>query len=72
MPKALWLNWYLSMHKVFGKSRRERVRAAGLVACCNYFSKKKKFIFLIEFQPMSSASDNSSLSSDQNTNQFLV
>ena len=27
-------------------SRRKRVRAAGLAACCNYFSKKKKMSVL--------------------------
>ena len=30
------------------------------------------FYFFREFQPMAFASDNSSLSSDQDTNQFLV
>ena len=30
------------------------------------------FFFLREFQPMASAPDDSSLSSDQDTNQFLV
>ena len=30
------------MYKMLGNLGGERIRVAGLAACCNYFSKKKK------------------------------
>ena len=45
MPKALYLNWHLLMHKVLQGLGGKMVRAAGLAACCNYFSKKKKIVY---------------------------
>ena len=47
--------------------RRREVRVLNLHATTGSY-----FFFLREFQPMASAPDDSSLSSDQDTNQFLV
>ena len=38
----------------------------------NTFKEKKILFFFKEFQPMASVPDNSSLSPDQDTNNFLV
>ena len=47
--------------------RRREVRVLNLHATAGSY-----FFFLREFQPMAFAPDDSSLSSDQDTNQFLV